>query len=280
MTNPWTRRTFGCGAIETSYLEAGEGSPIVLLHGGEFGGSAEIAWECVFADLAKNHRVIAPDILGFGESSKVVDFIDGRTFRLLHLAELCSALDIENADFIGNSMGGAMLIADAASEAPLLPIRRIVSACGAGEISNNGFMAALMDYDASLEGMQAIVHAMFHDPSYASDESYVKRRYESAIQPGAWEAVASARFRRPGHQSSGGSEIIHERITFPTLLMEGANDKLKPAGWAQRLADLLPAGFSAVISESGHCPQIEQPEAFITAVEAFFNETKGGNNAE
>ena len=45
--------------------------------------------------------------------------------------------------------------------------------------------------------MRAIVEALFHDPSYPADDAYVQRRYESSIAPGAWEAIAAARFRRP-----------------------------------------------------------------------------------
>jgi 2-hydroxymuconate-semialdehyde hydrolase len=280
MTAGWIRRSFRHGAVDTSYLEAGDGSPLVLLHGGEFGGSAEIAWETVIGELSTRYRVIAPDILGFGESSKIVDFVDGRAWRLQHLADLCAALGIEQADFIGNSMGGSMLLADAAAEAPLLPARRMVAICGGGEIENNEFMAALMDYDATFEGMRAIVHAMFHGPSYAADDAYVTRRYESAVQPGAWEAVASARFRRPGHQSSGGGDLAYDRISVPTLLVEGGQDKLKPTGWAHRLASRITRGSAAVIADSGHCPQIEQPQLFLQAVEAFFSETEGDNDGE
>ena len=44
--------------LVTAYLEAGQGDPVVLLHGGEFGVSAEIAWENNIAALATNHRVL------------------------------------------------------------------------------------------------------------------------------------------------------------------------------------------------------------------------------
>ena len=52
--------------LVTAYLEAGQGDPVVLLHGGEFGVSAELGWEHTIAVLASNHRVLAPDMLGFG----------------------------------------------------------------------------------------------------------------------------------------------------------------------------------------------------------------------
>ncbi|MGH3967050.1 MAG: alpha/beta fold hydrolase, partial [Mycobacterium sp.] len=69
----WQRKTAVVDGLITSYLEAGAGDPIILLHGGEFGASAEIGWEHNISALAEHHRVLAPDMLGFGESAKVID---------------------------------------------------------------------------------------------------------------------------------------------------------------------------------------------------------------
>lgn len=267
----WKHQVISVNDLETRYLEAGDGPPLVLLHGGEFGASAELAWETVIAPLSRQFRVIAPDILGFGGSAKVVDFVDGRGWRLRHLAALCVALGITEADFIGNSMGGAMLLADAASENPVLPMRRIISICGGGESLDNEYMTALMDYDATIEGMRSIVGALFHGRGYPDDMAYVERRYESSLLPGAWEAVASARFRRPGHRSSGSSELNHGSIAVPVLLVEGQNDKLKPRGWAGRLAERIPNASAVTVPASGHCPQLEQPESFITLITDYLN---------
>lgn len=272
MAHNWEHRTLTLNGLETSFLEAGSGEPLVLLHGGEFGGSAELAWERVIDVLAQSRRVIAPDILGFGQSAKVVDFVDGRGWRLKHLAALCAALGVHSADFVGNSMGGAMLLADAASATPVLPLRRLISICGGGEILNNEHMAALMDYDATLDGMRRIVAALFHDERYPADDAYVQRRYDSSIRPGAWEAVASARFRRPGHQSAGAGDLDYAAVTMPVLVIEGEKDKLKPPGWAGRLAARLPDAASVIVPDSGHCPQLEQPEQFLQILTAYLDE--------
>ena len=78
---------------------------MVLLHGGEFGASAEIGWEKAIPALARHYRVLAPDMLGFGESAKVVDFTDGRGMRIRHIARFCEVLGVDSAHFVGNSMG-------------------------------------------------------------------------------------------------------------------------------------------------------------------------------
>jgi 2-hydroxymuconate-semialdehyde hydrolase len=255
------RRTAVVDGLVTSYLEAGEGDPVVLLHGGEFGVSAEIGWEQNISALAVNYRVLAPDMLGFGQSAKVIDFNDGRGMRIRHVARFCAYLGIESADFIGNSMGAIMLLTDATSESPALPVRSMVAICGGGEIQRNRYMDALYEYDATIPGMRRIVEALFHDADYPASDDYVRRRYESSTAPGAWEAVAAARFRRPGAAppAPASSARAYQRISVPTLVVEGACDKLLPPGWAKQIADQIRDSRSAVVDSAGHCPQIEQP---------------------
>jgi pimeloyl-ACP methyl ester carboxylesterase len=254
------RKTVRVDGLVTGYLEAGQGDPVVLLHGGEFGVSAEIGWEHNIDALAVRHRVLALDMLGFGESAKVIDFNDGRRLRIRHIARFCEVLGIGSAHFVGNSMGAVNLFVDATSESPVLPARSLAMICGGGEIQRNEYSAVLYDYDATPEAMRRIVEALFHDPSYAADDAYVRRRYESSIAPGAWEALAAARFRRPGLEPPAppSSERAYHRITVPTLVVESACDKLLPAGWAADIAGQITGGRSVVIENAGHCPQIEQ----------------------
>jgi pimeloyl-ACP methyl ester carboxylesterase len=253
-------RTIAIDGLTTHYLEAGHGEPVILLHGGEFGISAEIGWEATIPVLAERYRVLAPDMLGFGRSAKVIDFNDGRGMRIRHIARFCDELGIGSAHFVGNSMGAINLLIDATSESPVLAMRSLVAICGGGEIQRNQHMEALYDYDGTLPAMRRIVEALFHDPKYPADKAYVARRHESSIAPGAWETLAAARFRRPGAPPppAPSSKRAYERVAVPTLVVEGACDKLLPPGWAKEIADQLPGGRSAVIEAAGHCPQLER----------------------
>jgi len=257
------RKSILVDGLTTGYLEAGQGDPVVLLHGGEFGISADIGWEHNIAALAERYRVLALDMLGFGQSAKVIDFNDGRGMRIRHIARFCDALGVSSAHFVGNSMGAVNLFVDATSDTPLLPARSLAMICGGGEIQRNEHSAALYDYDATLTGMRRIVLALFHSTKFHDDEAYVQRRYDSSIAPGAWEALAAARFRRPGLDAPAlpSSKRAYDRIAVPTLVVEGQCDKLLPAGWAAEIARQIPQGHSAVIEAVGHCPQIEQPDA-------------------
>jgi pimeloyl-ACP methyl ester carboxylesterase len=272
------RKTILVDGLVTGYLEAGQGDPVILLHGGEFGVNAEIAWENNIAALAEDHHVFALEMLGFGESAKVIDFNDGRGMRIRHIARFCETVGVESAHFVGNSMGAVNLFVDATSDSPVLPVRSMATICGGGEIQRNEHAAALYDYDATIEAMRRIVEALFCDRSYVADESYVQRRYQSSIAPGAWEALAGARFRRPGLEPPAlpSSARAYDRITVPTLVVEGGGDKLLPRGWAAEIAAQITSARSAVISDAGHCPQIEQPAAVNELLLAFLAEQREG----
>jgi 2-hydroxymuconate-semialdehyde hydrolase len=272
------RRTMTVDGLQTSYLEAGSGDPVILLHGGEFGASAEIGWESIIPTLAEHHRVLAPDMLGYGGTAKVLDFVDGRGMRIRHIARFCELMGVDAAYFVGNSMGAINLLVDATSSAPLLPARALVTICGGGEIQANRHMSALYDYDATLPAMRQIVEALFYDPSYPDDADYVARRHDSATLPGAWEAIAAARFRRPGSQppAAASSARAYDRIGVPTLVVEGGGDKLLPAGWAADIAAQISGARSAVIDGAGHCPQIEQPQAVGELLLSFFDNLSEG----
>jgi pimeloyl-ACP methyl ester carboxylesterase len=104
----------------------------------------------------------------------------------------------------------------------------------------------------------------------------VRARHESSIAPGAWEAIAAARFRRPGETPPPpGASAPLERIAVPTLIVEGGNDKIKPAGWAAELAAQIRGARSTVVDRAGHCPQIEQPEAVNQLLLDYFAEPRG-----
>jgi len=155
-------------------------------------------------------------------------------------------------------------------------VRSMVAICGGGEIQRNKYSAALYDYDATFLGMRRIVEALFHDPAYPADDGYVQRRYDSSIAPGAWEALAAARFRRPGLEPPPlpSSARAYERISVPTLVVEGECDKLLPSGWAAKIAAQIGGGRSCLIPNAGHCPQIEQPSLVNHVVVDFLNEVQ------
>lgn len=271
----FSRKEIFVDGLETSYLEAGSGPPVVLLHGGEFGGEAEICWEHTIPALAHHFRVLAPDLLGFGRTAKVVDFVDGRMRRIRHLARFIELMDAVGAACIGNSMGGMLLLFDAASQAPLLRPSRIVSIAGGGALLvDSPHTEALFAYNGSTESMRNVVKALFHGESWSADTNYVERRRASSLAPGAWEAVAAARFRRPVEFQDArapSTGIDYARVSTETLIIAGGNDKIKPYGWWEELVGKMPHATVVTVPEAGHCAQIERPDVVNPALLDFLN---------
>jgi pimeloyl-ACP methyl ester carboxylesterase len=262
--------------IRTHYLEAGTGRPVVLLHSGEFGASAELSWGASIDALAQHYRVIAPDWLGFGGTDKVYDFVNGRPRRLQHMARFLKAMDVGPAAFIGSSMGGSELIRSVAEGKGTFDVSVMVLSSSGGFSPDNEARRVILNYDATREGMRTLIDTLFHDPKWAADEEYVTKKYEVSIVPGAWESLAAARFRSPAVEVRGhfGQEdnTVYENILVPTLLVAGAEDPLREPGYAALMHDRIPDSTLRVYEQAGHFPHIEQPSRFNDDVLAFLNE--------
>lgn len=261
-------KTILVDGLETRYWETGEGPPIVLLHGGEFGGCAELSWEYNFAALSQKYRVIAPDLLGFGATAKAHDFVDFVVFKIQHMANFCRQLGLVGVPFVGNSMGANFLIRDVAMAQPLFPASKFVAISGGGPVPANEARAALTDYDCTVPSMKKVLWALFHDQAWYEDESYIQKRFESSIVPGAWECSAAARLRAPNivretaYERSTRNQLSYDHVKTPMLLVAGAEDKLKPRGFAHELAEQIPSATAVEMPGVGHCAQIETPDAF------------------
>jgi pimeloyl-ACP methyl ester carboxylesterase len=268
--------------IRTHYLEAGRGPTVVLLHSGEFGGAAEISWEFLIPALAPHFHVLAPDWLGFGRTDKVYDFTNprGRVYR--HMSRFCEVMGIGVADFIGNSMGGSNLARIAAERPVILPIRSLVLASGGGFTPETPARKTLLAYDGTAEAMRALLHAMLFDPKWGDDPAYVARRQEFALMPGAYECAAAPRLKLPAAAAKGSGfgtpdATRYEDIAVPTLIVAGAQDRLREPGYAPKLAARVPDCEIHVLENCGHCPNIEIADRFNELVLRFLRRvhTKG-----
>ncbi|CAB4924844.1 unannotated protein [freshwater metagenome] len=272
----WREDVLSVDGIRTHYLEAGEGRPVVLLHAGEFGGAAELSWEFTIPALAQHYRVIAPDWLGFGYTDKIHDFGGGAERRLNHMARFIEKLGVGTAACIGNSMGGLLLARAMASDPPLWPASAVVVVSGGGLAPENDARQTLLDYDCTPEAMRAILGVLFHDERWAQDEEYLRRRHEMSIVPGAWECAAAARLRSPVAPTRKDFGVPDptpwESITQPTLMVAGAQDKLKVPGYANELAERLPDGRVIVYENCGHAPNIEVADRFNEDILTFLAE--------
>lgn len=261
-------RYINVDGIKTHYLEGGEGPTVVFMHSGEFGGCSELSWEFNLTAFAKNFRVIAPDGIGFGRTDKVFDFGGGRERFFKHLIRFFEIMDIKEADFVGNSMGGSNLARIAAAPPMIFPMRSIVLASGGGFAPSTPARQQLLDYDGSPKAMRMLLDGLFYNKKkWVDNPSYIRKRQKLATLPGAWECAAAVRFKRPTIKTSGGpfgnpDNTPYENISIPTLMIAGKQDQLRERGYATKVTKRIKGAKVSVYDKAAHCPHIEHSARF------------------
>jgi 2-hydroxymuconate-semialdehyde hydrolase len=267
----YQHRTILVSDIKTHFLEAGSGPDLVLLHGGEYGASAEITWRYNIDELAKSFHVVAPDILGWGQTDKLYSFSDPAGLRIKHLQRFLETISIGKACFVGNSAGGGLVLRASVRQPAPLQILKMVTICGNASVFKTNSQADLENYTPSLENMEKIVALLYHDSKWQSAEN-IRERYESSIIPGAWETLSAARLRSPAHQArSTTEEFVTQlaQLTIPLLIMSCAHDPLNQNDWDVKFQKIVPGAKVHRFENSAHEPQIEETQEFNRVLTEF-----------
>ena len=267
----YQHRTVYVGDIKTHFLEAGNGPDLVLLHGGEYGASAEITWRYNIDTLAQRFHILAPDIPGWGLTDKLYSFSDPAGLRIKHLQRFLETLGIGKAYFVGNSAGGGLVLRAAVRQPAPLQILKMVTICGNASVFKTNSQADLENYTPSLENMKKIVALLYHEAKWQSDEN-IRERYESSIIPGAWETLSAARLRSPAHQvRSTTEEFVKQlgQLAVPLLILSCDHDPLNQSDWDVNFQKIVPGSKVHRFKHSSHEPQIEETEEFNRVLTEF-----------
>ena len=259
-------RTIDAGGIQTSYLEAGAGQPVVMLHGSGPGVSAIANWQHNIGALSQRFRVLAPDIVGFGATTRPDDIVYSLRTWTDHVWAFLDAHGIEKAAIVGNSLGGRIALQMATDRPDRISKMVLMGAPGVGMTLTDG-LAALRAYQPSHDAMRELLRNYFAvDPATIIDE-LVAIRYEASIAGGAYEAYR-AMFFDPRHAGTqlGITENEVRAIATPTLLVHGREDKVVPVQVAVTMLGLLPNADLHVFSACGHWTQIERADEFSALV--------------
>lgn len=261
------------GGFKTRYLEAGdrEKPALVLIHDGAFGTTAELCWDAMLEDLARDYHVLAPELLGWGGTDKVVYF-DRSPYaaRIPHIEAFVGEVGIESADYVGASFGGSLIMRATIAPGNPWKIRRAISISGTGgPYRLQSGIAALADYTPSLEAATKLTELIAG--SSVGLEEQIRQRHENSLILGHWETLMAPRLKNPSVERAAPVDDYLDRLaqtTIPSLLVEGLRDPLLEKGWAQKLADLSPL-ISAVTIDAGHEANIERPADMLRLVKEY-----------
>lgn len=253
--------------IDTFYLEAGSGAPVLLLHGSGPGVSGWANWRYTIPGLAEHFRVLAPDSVGYGETSRPPDVIYSLWTWTDHIVGFMDALGLERVSLVGNSLGGRMSL-DMAERYPNRVKRMVLMGSpGVGMRVTEG-LKALRAYEPSPDNMRALLLDYFAvDKSIITDE-LVRIRYEASLE--TFDAYR-AMFTDPRHKGNelGITEEQARSIRTPVLLVHGRDDKVVPPKVSWTMLHLLPDADLHVFARCGHWTQIERAAEFIELVSNF-----------
>ena len=222
------------------------------------------SWAWNLGELGKHFHVYAPDMLGFGGTDKVYDFTRQWNARTSHIQRFIHTLCIPEAHFVGASFSGGLLQGIAATDPRPWNLLSIISISGGGDFfyPDNPASHTLRNYDGTKERMQDLLHVLFYDQRWWTDE-IVEERWRASIEPGAWEAISASRFRRPGlERGQPPAPPDLSKITVPTFLVCGDQDQLNSPTVQEELHQRIPNSELKVFSPARHNPHIEHADEF------------------
>jgi 4,5:9,10-diseco-3-hydroxy-5,9,17-trioxoandrosta-1(10),2-diene-4-oate hydrolase len=268
------------GNVNTRYWQAGDaGSFVVLVHG--LGGSVE-NWEHNINVLAESHRVYALDLLGFGRTDKL-PLIKDLSVLVQFISDFMGTQNIDKATLIGNSLGGGLVLKFALDFPEKVTKLVLVDTAGMGRDVNIilrlfsvPFLGKLLMGRPSLERIKKLLKTIYYDPALITPE-LVKICYELAILPGASEALLSvthAGINFWGERAKYTKLILTNlgKITAPTLVFWGRQDRVRPVAHAQIAAAKIPGAKLHIFDKCGHAAMFEHPEKFNKLVLDFLAE--------
>jgi len=256
---PLQSRDLSLSPGRMAYLKQGQGPAVLIVHG--IGGHKE-DWKGVMAALAREHTVYAVDMLGFGGSSKDLPEITVAS-QAEALAALLRQEGIKQVTLIGNSVGGWVTATFAARHPE--QVDRLILVDAAGFKAMFEAPSPVNFNPGTADEMQNLLRHVLaspwaHTPDFAAQ---ALKAHQASGDAAAFETVFK------GLYGSARLEDLMPLIKAPTLVIWGREDGLFPLGVADLISGSITGARKTVLDGASHFPQVDQPEAFIGAVQEF-----------
>lgn len=270
-------KTIRHDGIATGYLDAAPVSgraeaTILLVHDGWFGADATSLWARVIPALAERFRVLAPDMVGFGRTDKVVWFDRSMyAYRAAHLGSFVRAALGEDTPVhgVGTSMGGSILLRDAVADPPAIPLASAVSISGSGGPWRSQFGAAeLSRYEGAEEDQRRMLPHLAD--SFPEADDFVADRHANAQQPGHALALLAGTVKAPVPAPTKPADSWPAPLSgvkIPVTVVGCADDPLMESGWEDHFENVSPR-VSVARLQARHAPSLDHPEEVVSIIES------------
>ncbi len=247
------------GTHRIHYWVAGEGSPLVLVHGVAMRAED---WAPLVRALAKRHRVYAPDLLGYGESDQPRDSDYSVAVQADVVRRFMDTMRLQKADVAGVSMGGWVALKVAAEHPERVQRLVLLSSAGLGfesQLTENTFSATTIDEQRRSFTLQSDLAPKLPD--------FILRDFIRHSKMKAWIVRASMR-----SMLTRGDLLMDrklQRVRMPVLIVAGTNDRIVPFDVAVRLKKEMPHAQLFPLDGCGHLAAFECRSATLRAVLGF-----------
>jgi len=253
------------------WVEVGQGSPLVLLHGL---CDTHQTWRRVVPELARDHRLLIPDLPGHGLSGRPDAPYDLEWYAEM-MGQWLDHVGLEDFDLAGHSYGGGIAMHLLLSRAERMRRLALVSSGGMGREVTFAFRLLSLPIPERLLqpclclGTRAVLWGLERKLFDAQD-----RRWHGWVNGAPGSARAMTRTARGviglRGQHKHFADRIHEVDELPpTAILWGDRDHILPFKHAQRGCDLLPGVTVTRFPGCGHFPHLEQPGPFAVSLRAF-----------
>ena len=272
---PGQSRFLTVDGIKTHYLVAGEGPPLLLVHGL---GASVVTWRDNIGPLSEAFRVYAIDLPGHGDTDKP-DIDYATDYVLNFLVRFVEALGLRQVAVIGNSVGGALGQMMALRFPHLVSGLVLVDSASLGReisiyvrLTSLPFLGEFLER-SKLGGARFILHNSFHDQSFVTEE-LVGELHRSRLMPGARQAVVRV-IRNTVNLRGVRKEYVLvdqlKRLRVPMMVVWGAQDRVLPVSHAYRASERASNARLHVFEQCGHWAHMERAQAFNSLVLGFLS---------
>ena len=259
-----------------AYLDIGQGRPVILIHG--FGGSMW-QWEHQQQPLSAEFRLITPDLIGSGLSTKPE--IEYRPEQMLdYFIGFMDALRIRQVALVGNSMGAGLAIGmaltypDRVSQLVLIDglpanVRERLTSPSIKRALDTAAPSWLASFGNWLFGgvmIESVLKEIVHDPALLTP-AVIERSDRNRQRPGVMPPLMTVRDTLPLWESGFATRI--GEIRHPTLILWGEEDRVFPLPAGENLQRTIKGSALVRIPNAGHIPQWERPDLANRAMIEF-----------
>lgn len=265
VAGPPRGETVTLGEIELHYQAHGpdDGDVVVFVHGSGPGASGHSNFKKnIETFVAAGHRVIVPDLPGFGYSSKPTDRDYTTGFFSSQLVGLLDALGIEGFALIGNSLGGAVSIRTALDHPSRVSKLIVMAPGGIEELDTYLAMPAMakmignfVDGKLDREGLRRVLETLVYDPMHVTDELVDER----------WAILQAQPPEVLGRMKIPNMERELAKIQCPVLSFWGVDDELLPASGGTKITRACKPSRHIEVAECGHWVMVEHTRMFNAA---------------